>query len=229
VLKVDRLAIEGLPPLSFEVAATECLAIEGPSGSGKTRILRAVADLDPAGGYVYLEGAERSELPANAWRKRVRYVSAEPAWWADTARAHVTRPAELQRFERLAASLGIDRATLDRPIAQLSTGERLRLGLARAVCDEPNVVLLDEPTGALDAQSTALAEELIRFQLLAGRAVILVSHDAGQIGRVAHKRLLLAGPTPDQPPAAARPEPAPARPPADERLATLAQRWERMP
>jgi ABC-type sulfate/molybdate transport systems ATPase subunit len=55
------------------------------------------------------------------------------------------------------------------------------------------VLLLDEPTAALDAAATALAEELIKFQMLAGRAVILVSHDAAQIERLAHGRLQLSG------------------------------------
>ena len=50
MLRVDYLAVPGLPTLSFEVAVGECLAVEGPSGSGKTRMLRALADLDPAGG-----------------------------------------------------------------------------------------------------------------------------------------------------------------------------------
>jgi ABC-type iron transport system FetAB ATPase subunit len=228
VLKVDRLALPGLPLLSFDVASGECIAIEGPSGSGKTRILRAIADLDPAGGYVYLEGAERAEMAANLWRQKVRYVSAEPAWWADTAREHVTRQPELQRFERLAASLGIAAAALDQPITQLSTGERLRLGLARALADEPRVVLLDEPTGALDPQAIALTEELIRFQILARRSVILVSHDASQIARLAQRSLQLAAP---KPPATGKPGGGPAAPPRapDQRLASLAQRWGRQP
>ena len=54
------------------------------------------------------------------------------------------------------------------------------------------MLLLDEPTSALDAQAAALAEELIKFQMLAGRIVILVSHDPAQIARLAHARLLLA-------------------------------------
>jgi ABC-type iron transport system FetAB ATPase subunit len=222
VLKVDRLSLAGLPLLSFDVAAGECIAIEGPSGSGKTRILRAIADLDPAGGYVYLEGAERAEMAANSWRRCVRYVSAEPAWWADTARQHVTSRPDSQRFERLAASLGIAAAALDQPITRLSTGERLRLGLARALADEPRVILLDEPTGALDAQAIALTEELIRFQILARRAVILVSHDAGQIARLAQRSLQLAAPQSK----AGGPPAAPVRAP-DQRLATLAERWGR--
>lgn len=190
MLRIDYLSVPGLPPLSFEIAARECLAVEGPSGSGKTRLLRAIADLDPAEGYIFLEGIERRELAATAWRRRVRYASAEPAWWEPTARRHFASTAKL---DRLMSALALDPGLLDRPIAELSTGERQRFGLIRALADEPQVLLLDEPTSALDAAATALAEELIKFQLLAGRAVILVSHDAAQIGRLAHGRLLLAG------------------------------------
>ena len=125
-------------------------------------------------GYVYLEGVERRELPGPEWRRRVRYASAEPAWWGATAREHFPATAKL---DRLLSALALEPALLDRPIAELSTGERQRLGLVRAIADEPRVLLLDEPTSALDAQAAALAEELIKFQMLAGRIVILVSHD----------------------------------------------------
>ena len=189
MLRVDYLSVGGLPPISFEVAAHECLAIEGPSGSGKTRLLRAIADLDAADGYVYLEGAERREVPGPDWRRRVRYASAEPAWWGAKAREHFPATAKL---DRLLSAVGLETALLDRPISELSTGERQRLGLVRAIADEPRVLLLDEPTSALDAQAAALAEELIKFQMLAGRIVILVSHDPAQIARLAHARLLLA-------------------------------------
>jgi len=190
MLRIDNLRVPGLPALSFEVPAQECLAVEGPSGSGKTRLLRAIADLDPAEGYVTLEGVERREVPGPEWRRRVRYASAEPAWWARTAREHL---AAAPKLDRLLSALGLDPALLDRPIAELSTGERQRLGLIRAVADEPRVLLLDEPTSALDPQAAALAEELIRFQMLAGRMVVLVSHDAQRVARLAHARLLLAG------------------------------------
>jgi ABC-type iron transport system FetAB ATPase subunit len=190
MLRIDYLSVPGLPPLSFELAAGECLAVEGPSGSGKTRLLRAIADLDPAEGYIFLEGLERRELTGPAWRRRVRYASAEPAWWEATARGHFRATAKL---DRLMSAVALDPALLDRPVAELSTGERQRFGLIRALADDPQVLLLDEPTAALDAAATALAEELIKFQLLAGRAVILVSHDAAQIERLAHGRLQLAG------------------------------------
>jgi ABC-type multidrug transport system ATPase subunit len=188
LLRVEHLQIGELPPLTFEVADSECLAIEGPSGIGKTRMLRAIADLEPAHGQVFLDGAERNEMPGPEWRRLVRYCAAEPAWWTETARSAFASAA---RLERVLDSLGLTPDVLDRPIAVLSTGERQRLALARALIDEPKILLLDEPTTALDAQAAALVEELIKFQLLSGRSAILVSHDASQIERLAHARLLL--------------------------------------
>jgi ABC-type iron transport system FetAB ATPase subunit len=192
LLRVEHLRIGHLPPLSFEVAAGECLAIEGPSGSGKTRILRALADLDPVEGQIFLDGVGWREMPAMRWRKAVRYCSAEPGWWADTPRGTFPSAALGEaRSGRLLAALGLDVAALDRPVSQLSTGERQRIALVRALADEPKVLLLDEPTGALDVTSSALVEELIRFQLLAGRSVLLASHDAALTNRLAHARLEL--------------------------------------
>ncbi len=189
MLRVDHLQVAGLPPLSFAVPGGECLAVEGASGAGKTLLLRAIADLDAAAGDVTLDGEERRELTPQEWRRRVRYCAAEPAWWCDTPRECLA-PAH-PRIDRLMQSLDLDASLLDRPVAMLSTGERQRLALVRALLDEPKVLLLDEPTGALDPQSTALTEELIRFQLLSGHSVLLVSHDQAQVERLAHARLLL--------------------------------------
>lgn len=189
MLLVERLQVAGLPPLSFEVPAGECLAVEGASGSGKTLLLRAIADLDAAPGDVTLDGEERREMTPQEWRWRVRYCAAEPAWWCDTPRECLA-PGH-PRIDRLMQSLDLDATLLDQPVATLSTGERQRLALVRALLDEPKVLLLDEPTGALDPQSTALTEELIRFQLLSGHSVLLVSHDQAQVERLSHARLLL--------------------------------------
>lgn len=193
MLRVEHLRIGSLPPLSFSVANGECLAVEGPSGSGKTRILRAIADLDPVDGQVFLEGAERREMAPLAWRHAVRYVAAEPGWWTDTPRGTLPEVAGSRaRVARLLAALGLSEDELDRPVSMLSTGERQRIALVRALVDEPSVLLLDEPTSSLDVGATALVEELVKFQLLAGRSVLVASHDTGLIGRLAHTRLQLA-------------------------------------
>lgn len=195
MLRVETLKVAPLPPLSFEVADGECLAVEGASGAGKTRLLRAIADLDPGEGLIFLNGAERAEMPAPAWRQKVRYVAAEPGWWSDTPRGSFD-PAALgtAKLERQLENVGLTVEHLDRDIALLSTGERSRLAFVRALQGTPTVLLLDEPTAALDAGSAALVEEQIRFQLHAGRTVLMATHDLGLSQRLSHTRLVLPKP-----------------------------------
>src|SRR5437762_2775167 len=77
------------------------------------------------------------------------------------------------------------------PITHLSTGERLRLALVRAVMMQPKVLLLDEPTAALDVASVAAVESLIKARMRRGLAVLWVTHDAEQAKRVAHRLLVV--------------------------------------
>ena len=95
---------------------------------------------------------------------------------------------------RILPDFGLDVGCLDRPIDLLSTGERQRLALMRALVDDPDVLLLDEPTGALDGERRTLVETIIRARLDAGKHVLLVSHDPDQIERLSDARLQL-GPT----------------------------------
>jgi ATPase subunit of ABC transporter with duplicated ATPase domains len=133
-------------------------------------------------------------MPAHRWRKVVRYVAAEPAWWTDTPRGAFPAERDQARLTRQLASLGLSPNLLDRPISVLSTGERLRMALARAIIDTPRVLLLDEPTASLDTASAVLVEEMIRYQMLAGRSIVLASHDLQLIARVSHERLQLGRP-----------------------------------
>lgn len=190
MLKLEQLKVYGLDPVSFEVGAGECLAVQGPSGSGKTVLLRAIADLDPAEGRIFLDETDHTSITGPAWRSRVRYAAAEPGWWGETPRSHFT---DAQGAEKLTRALGLEREALDRPVARLSTGERQRLALARALEDSPQVLLLDEPTGALDARATARAEKLLKQELKRGRTILLVSHDPKQISRLADATLTIRG------------------------------------
>lgn len=192
VLKIDKLQILTLPPLTLEVDSGACLAVEGPSGSGKSRLLRAIADLDPAEGEVYLDGVERAAFTPAAWRAAVRYVAAEPGWWLPTAGAHFKTQTSARNFARL---FGVDERRLAADVATLSTGERQRLAIARALEDDPAVLLLDEPTAALDDDATAAIESEIQRRLAAGVVVLIASHDSGQIDRLADARLQLAAPS----------------------------------
>lgn len=192
MLRIEALDVYGLEPVSFELAPGECLAVQGPSGSGKTVLLRAIADLDPAPGRIYLKDRERNQMPAPEWRAHVRYAAAEPGWWAETPREHF--PSTFAgKLNRVVSDMGLKPEQLDQDLSRLSTGERQRLALVRAMADKPDVLLLDEPTGALDGRATKQAEKLIKLQMKSGRGIILVSHDPAQVKRLAHRKLVIRG------------------------------------
>jgi phosphate-transporting ATPase len=190
LLSVRDLRTDILKPASFSLSGGECIAIRGPSGSGKTLLLRAIADLDPSEGLVRLAGRDRTAMSGPEWRRLVGYVPAEPGWWADTVGEHFRDwPAALA----VARQLGFSDDAKAWPVARLSTGERLRLALVRALMVGPTVLLLDEPTAALDPASVSAVETLIAARRRAGLGVLWVTHDAGQAARVADRRLVVSG------------------------------------
>lgn len=190
LLSVVGLQTPVVSAADLRLDAGECLAVEGASGSGKSRLLRAIADLDPNRGEVRLDGRLRSAMPAPRWRRLVTYVWPDAGWWTDRVGDHFSD-------ERAAAEwlprLGLPDGALDWPVARASTGERQRLALVRALVQHPRVLLLDEPTGALDPDATARVEAVLRDLLAAGTGIILVTHDAGQARRLAHRRMRVEG------------------------------------
>jgi putative ABC transport system ATP-binding protein len=191
-----RLRIVGLRsalagPFDLTIAAGECVAITGPSGSGKSLFLRMIADLDPCEGEAYLDGVERRSLTAPAWRHRVVYNAAEPGWWSETVADHF--PGAALAFARtMAPRLGLPTAQLDGPVTLLSTGERQRLALIRALALASPMLLLDEPTGSLDEQSTQLVETVLREYAANGTTIALVTHSPEQAARLGHRHLRMA-------------------------------------
>jgi putative ABC transport system ATP-binding protein len=190
ILQVRDLRTNLLKLASLSLSAGECIAIRGPSGAGKTLLLRAIADLDPSDGLVCLDGRDRSTIAGPEWRRLVGYVPAEPGWWADTVVEHFSEWTAALAFVR---DLGFPEEAKAWRITRLSTGERLRLALIRALMVRPKVLLLDEPTAALDPASVAAVETLITARIQAGLAVLWVTHDAEQAKRMAHRLLVVNG------------------------------------
>jgi phosphate-transporting ATPase len=190
ILQVRDLRTSLLKPASFSLSAGECIAVRGPSGAGKTLLLRAIADLDPNEGLVRLDARDRSTIAGPAWRRLVGYVPAEPGWWADTVGQHFSEWTAALAYVR---DLGFPEEAKAWPITRLSTGERLRLALIRALMVGPKVLLLDEPTAALDPASVAAVESLIAARLRARVGVLWVTHDAEQAKRVAYRLLVVKG------------------------------------
>jgi phosphate-transporting ATPase len=161
------------------------MGLRGPSGAGKTLLLRALADLDPNEGTLSLDGQPREEIPAPVWRRRVGYVPAEPGWWSEHLADHFQ---DWQSQAGPAKRLKISPQADQRRVSQLSTGERQRLALLRALEHRPEVLLLDEPTGPLDDEATAAVEALLREKQANGLALLWVTHDRRQAERVATRQ-----------------------------------------
>ncbi len=182
------LALDGV---SMEVARSECVTIIGESGSGKTTLLRCFNRLvDPDQGRVLIDGVGAAQLDPIALRRRIGYVPQDggllPHW-------RVRRNVELVPWlrgmkdpDKLAQGalelVGLEPgAFADRWPRQLSGGQRQRVAVARALAASPDVILLDEPFGALDALTRAdLQNTFHRIQRKLRITALLVTHDLAE-------------------------------------------------
>jgi ABC-type iron transport system FetAB ATPase subunit len=189
LLRIKALAVPNVAPVTLTLLARECLCITGASGTGKTLLLRALADLDPHAGEMWLADVAASGFAADLWRRQVGLLPPESSWWEVRAGDHFPRGATLPL-----ARLGLNEAVLDAPVSRLSSGERQRLAVLRLLGNRPKVLLLDEPTANLDPENTRRVEALIEdYRQSRPAAVIWVSHDPAQVARVATRRAVLEG------------------------------------
>jgi lipoprotein-releasing system ATP-binding protein len=199
--------LEVLRDVNLAVPAGRTVAITGESGCGKSTLLGLIGGLDrPSTGRVVVRGTditELSESDLSGYRNRdVGFVFQFHFLLKDfTALENVIIPAMLgreptralrERGRRLLAEVGLAQRMNAWPL-ELSGGERQRVAVARALINEPPLLLADEPTGNLDERNARTVEDLL-FELVRahGRTMIIVTHDAALASR-ADDRLLLAG------------------------------------
>jgi putative ABC transport system ATP-binding protein len=204
VLSAEKLGrqVDGkvlVDAVTVGVSAGQTLAIVGPSGSGKSSFLRLLNRLDEATeGTVFLEGIDYRQIPPRELRRRVGMVTQRaflfPGSVADNLRFGPAQQGEtLPRgaIEDLLGKVGLP-GYADRGVANLSGGEAQRVSIARALANQPRVLLLDEPTSALDQQAKmgveALIQEIIRQNKL---TCIVVTHDMEQAVRIADRVMLM--------------------------------------
>lgn len=184
-LRLASLDCGILKDVSLELAAGECLGLTGASGSGKSRLLRAIADLDPNQGDVRLDGRPRSSFKPADWRRRVGMVAAESHWWGERVDEHLDDSVGLQ-------ALDLSAGARTWAVTRLSSGERQRLAILRALSSAPSVLLLDEPTANLDMANTLRVEAWLHRQRRDHRlSIVWVGHDESQLGRVADRSVAI--------------------------------------
>jgi subfamily B ATP-binding cassette protein MsbA len=182
------------------------LAIVGPSGAGKSTLLDLILRFhEPQQGTIWVDGAPLREIEPKSWRSRIAVVSQDPYIFDDTIRANILygRPdatdVEFSKATRLARA---DEFIRDLPSGyetvvgergtQISGGQRQRIALARALIRDPDLLILDEATNALDTPTEdALGEALRGFAQ--NHAVIVVAHKLTMIDKAHHVVVLDGG------------------------------------
>jgi ABC-type multidrug transport system ATPase subunit len=182
-LTLKQLRIQHVGPVDLTINAGEIVCLSGGSGAGKSLLLRAIADMLPHEGECHLGEVSAISLRASQWRKQVMLLPAEPAWWYDSIQEHF-----VTRNDVWLSALGFTPATWAWEVSRCSSGERQRLGLLRCLVNQPACLLLDEPTGNLDAENTERVELLIKEYAAKQQApIIWVSHSKEQIKRIANR------------------------------------------
>lgn len=188
--RFGSMRVQALADISFDVPEGEYLAIMGESGAGKTTLLNILAALDrPTGGSVNLRGRDLTRIPdaelAEFRRDHLGFVFQDfnlldtlsvrdnillPLVLADTPYAEMSA-----RLQPLAALLGIG-ALLDKFPYEISGGQKQRAAVARALITKPDLILADEPTGALDSHSADSLLKLFGAINRDGQTIVMVTH-----------------------------------------------------
>jgi osmoprotectant transport system ATP-binding protein len=174
---------------SLTIPSHRTTVLVGSSGSGKTTLLRMINRMvDPTGGTIEIDGVSVASLEPVKLRRSIGYVMQNSGLLPhrtvvdNVATVPLLRgvPRRKARTDALGLldTVGLDRTLADRYPSQLSGGQQQRVGVARGLAVNPNILLMDEPFGAVDPIVRAeLQQELIRLQQELGKTVVFVTHD----------------------------------------------------
>ncbi len=194
--------LDGTPVLrgvDLTVSSGEFVAILGPNGSGKSTLVRTLVGLLPFAGQIELFGTPLGSFHDHA---RVGYMAQRPELTASVP-ATVTEVVQsgavsrnprfgwITRADRQSAKALIERVGLsayaDRPIGHLSGGQQQRVHIARALVTGPDLVVMDEPTAGIDAESAEVFAGLLAELAAAGTAIVMVAHELGPLGPLVNR------------------------------------------
>ncbi len=182
----EKMILEGI---SLSIKEGEHLTITGPSGSGKSSLLKLLAALvSPSSGLIFYQGQDLGDLDPVAYRREVSYCFQQPVLFGQTVRDNVAFPFEIRQIpfdqERVLtalARLNLGPEFLDKPIKDLSGGEKQRVALVRNLLFEPKALLLDEVSSGLDEKTKILLRTFLKDLHQEGVTLIEVTHDQQEI------------------------------------------------
>ncbi|MCK8645047.1 ABC transporter ATP-binding protein [Mycobacterium colombiense] len=193
---VERQGVRALDGLTAAIPANGVTAVFGPSGSGKSTLLRLCNRLElPTSGRTSFYGADIAGLDPLWLRRRVGMCFQRPTPFpgtvADNLRVADPDASDARMHETLAC-VALTGSWLGRDVAALSGGEAQRVCLARTLMAQPKVLLLDEPTSAVDTEAAEAIERAVRELAADGTPALWVTHNSAQVKRAADRVLRLA-------------------------------------
>jgi len=189
--------------ISVKITAGDLVVLLGPSGCGKTTLLKMVNRLyEPDSGKIWMDGKEIHSLPVNELRRQIGYVIQQVGLFPHmTIQKNIAVVPHLlgweekrinDRLEMLMQLIGLPVSYLSRYPRQLSGGEQQRVGLARALAANPEILLMDEPFAAVDAiNRERLQSELIDLHGKLNKTILFVTHDVEEAFRLAKKIIVM--------------------------------------
>ena len=190
ILSLKNISFKNiLTNISLSIPQNSFITLSGPSGSGKSTILKICARmLTQSTGELIFEGEDAAKIPVDKYRMQVSYCFQQPVLFGDTVADNLDFPFEIRNepLERqheieLLERVNLSSSYLEKPIADLSGGEKQRVALIRNLMFKPKILLLDEVTTGLDADNKEIVHMLISSYRKSGGTVIAVTHDTDEL------------------------------------------------
>ena len=200
IYEMGKVKVNALQGIDLEIKRGEFVAIEGPSGSGKSTAMNMIGCLDiPTKGRIFLDGKDISHLSesnlAQIRGKKIGFIFQQfnllPTLTAlenvmlPMLFQNVERSVRVEKAKKLLEMMGLGDRIHHKP-TELSGGQQQRVAIARSLCNDPEVILADEPTGNLDTKTGKSVINFLADLNKEGKTIIMVTHDPNVAGK-AHR------------------------------------------
>ncbi|MGX6970883.1 ABC transporter ATP-binding protein [Vagococcus bubulae] len=173
--------------INLSINSGDFITISGPSGSGKSTLLKVLASMiTPTSGKLLYKNKEIDKENITDYRKEVSYFFQQPTLFGDTVMDNLIFPFDIRRQEfdksrvtKLLETFKLNESYLNKKIIDLSGGEKQRVAFVRNLIFEPDVLLLDEVTSALDDENKNIIQQFILNELK-GKTILWVTHDSNE-------------------------------------------------